>query len=130
MFLRVARHTNNLKKIEDFYVYILGFELLGGFEKHNNYDGIFIGKSGLDWHFEFTQSDTKASHSFDEDDIIVLYPKTISSYNELINKLTHNTISTIAPVNPYWKENGKMIQDPDGYRIVISSLKAIINKIE
>ncbi|MFB9081082.1 hypothetical protein ACFFWB_27395 [Flavobacterium procerum] len=23
---------------------------MGGFEKHHNYDGIFIGKSGLDWH--------------------------------------------------------------------------------
>lgn len=130
MFLRVARHTNNLKKIEDFYVDILGFELLGGFEKHNNYDGIFIGKSGLDWHFEFTQSNEKANHSFDEDDIIVLYPKTISNYNDLIHKLEHSNISTIEPVNPYWKENGKMIQDPDGYRIVISSLKAIINEIE
>ncbi|MBW1658411.1 VOC family protein [Flavobacterium quisquiliarum] len=130
MFLRVARHTNDLKKIEDFYVDILGFELLGGFEKHNNYDGIFIGKSGLDWHFEFTQSNAKANHSFDEDDIIVLYPKTIATYNELIHKLTHHNIPTIEPVNPFWKENGKMIQDPDGYRIVISSLKAIINEIE
>ncbi len=130
MFLRVARHTNDLRKIEDFYVNILGFEVLGGFEKHNNYDGIFLGKSGLDWHFEFTQSDIKANHSFDEDDIIVLYPKTISDYNELINKIIHRNIATITPVNPFWKENGKMIQDPDGYRIVISPLKAIINEIE
>ena len=63
MTFRFARHTNDLKKIEDFYVDILGIELLGGFEKHNNYDGIFIGKSGLDWHFEFTQSNAKANHS-------------------------------------------------------------------
>lgn len=50
MVLRVARHTDDLKKIEDFYINILGFELLGSFEKHNNYNGVFIGKSGLDWH--------------------------------------------------------------------------------
>lgn len=130
MFLRVARHTNDLKKIENFYVDILGFEQLGGFENHNNYDGIFIGKSGLDWHFEFTQSNVKAIHSFDEEDVIVLYPKTISDYNELINKLIHNNISTITAANPFWNENGKMIQDPDGYRIVISPLKAVINEIE
>ncbi|KRD10523.1 prolyl endopeptidase [Flavobacterium sp. Root901] len=130
MFLRVARHTNDLKKIEDFYVDILGFEQLGGFENHNNYDGIFIGKSGLDWHFEFTKSNVKAIHSFDEEDVIVLYPKTISDYNELINKLIHNNISTITAANPFWNENGKMIQDPDGYRIVISPLKAVINEIE
>ncbi|MDQ6472879.1 VOC family protein [Flavobacterium sp. LHD-80] len=130
MFLRVARHTNNLKEIEDFYVNILGFERLGGFQNHNNYDGVFIGKSGLDWHFEFTQSEIKANHTFDEDDVIVLYPKSVSDYNNLINKLIRLNISTITAVNPFWNENGKMIQDPDGYRIVISPLKAVISEIE
>ncbi|WP_343617627.1 VOC family protein [Flavobacterium sp.] len=130
MFLRVARHTNDLDKIEDFYVNILGFERLGDFQNHNNYDGIFIGKSGLDWHFEFTKSNKEARHTFDEDDVIVLYPKSISDYNELINKIIHKSISTITAANPFWNENGKMIQDPDGYRIVISPLKAVINEIE
>ncbi|MBS7253897.1 VOC family protein [Flavobacterium branchiicola] len=129
MFLRVARHTNNLEAIENFYVDVLGFEQLGGFQNHNNYDGLFIGKSGLDWHFEFTQSDAKAKLNFDEEDVIVLYPKTISDYNELIDKLIHHNISTITAINPFWNENGKMIQDPDGYRIVISPLKAVISEI-
>ncbi|WP_035643758.1 MULTISPECIES: VOC family protein [unclassified Flavobacterium] len=130
MFLRVARHTDDLKRIEDFYVNVLGFEQLGEFQNHNNYNGIFIGKSGLDWHFEFTQSNNKAKHTFDEDDVIVLYPKSILDYNNLINKLEHHNISTIAATNPFWNENGKMIQDPDGYRIVISPLKAEISEIE
>ncbi|WP_264550982.1 VOC family protein [Flavobacterium sp. N2038] len=129
MFLRVARHTNNLEAIENFYVDVLGFEQLGGFQNHNNYDGLFIGKSGLDWHFEFTQSDSKAKLNFDEEDVIVLYPKTISDYNDLINKLIHHNISTITAINPFWNENGKMILDPDGYRIVISPLKAVISEI-
>ena len=47
MFLRVARHTNNIEKIEDFYINILDFECLGRFQNHNNYDGVFIGKSGF-----------------------------------------------------------------------------------
>lgn len=130
MFLRIARHTNNLEAIEDFYVNILGFEQLGGFENHNNYDGIFIGKSGLDWHFEFTQSQTKANHTFDEDDVIVLYPKTILDYNVLIKKLLQHNISSIHAINPFWNENGKMFLDPDGYRIVISPLKAEISEID
>ncbi|MDR7211529.1 VOC family protein [Flavobacterium piscis] len=124
MILRVARHTNNLEIIEDFYVNILGFERLGGFENHNNYDGIFIGKSGSDWHFEFTRSDVKANHTFDEDDIMVLYPDTIRKYNELLQNLIDNNISRTTPINPYWNENGQMFLDPDGYRIVISPLKA------
>jgi catechol 2,3-dioxygenase-like lactoylglutathione lyase family enzyme len=124
MFLRVARHTNNLEKIEDFYVNILGFERLGGFQNHNNYDGVFIGKTGLDWHFEFTQSETKDDHKFDEDDIIVLYPDTIRKYNMLLESLLENDIPGITAINPYWNENGQMFQDPDGYRIVVSPLKA------
>ena len=124
MVLRVARHTNNLDKIEDFYVNILDFERLGGFQNHNNYDGVFIGKLGVDWHFEFTQSEEKVNHTFDEDDVTVLYPETISEYNRLVNKLVGNNISFITSKNPFWNENGKMFLDPDGFRIVISDLKA------
>lgn len=124
MILRVARHTNDLKKIEDFYINILGFDRLGGFQNHNNYDGVFIGKPDLDWHFEFTQSQTKAKHVFDEDDIIVLYTKTILEYNSILKKVKDNNIPIIQAINPYWNENGKMFLDPDGYRIVISPLKA------
>jgi catechol 2,3-dioxygenase-like lactoylglutathione lyase family enzyme len=125
MTLRVARHTNNLEKIEDFYVNILGFERLGGFQNHNNYDGVFIGKSDLDWHFEFTQSETKPHHTFDEDDVTVLYPVTISEYDIFINRLIDNNICFITSKNPFWNHNGKMFLDPDGFRIVVSNLKSI-----
>ncbi|TRW99076.1 VOC family protein [Flavobacterium gawalongense] len=124
MNLRIARHTDDLEKIEDFYVNILGFERLGGFQNHNNYDGVFIGKPKLDWHFEFTQSDAKANHTFDQDDVTVLYSKTISEHNQFIDRLVANNISIITANNPYWNENGKMFLDPDGFRIVISDLKA------
>lgn len=125
MVLRVARHTNDLEAIENFYINILCFERLGGFENHNNYNGVFIGKPDLDWHFEFTQSETKANHIFDEDDIIVLYPKTILEHNSILKKIIDNNITIIPAINPYWNENGKMFLDPDGYRIVISPLKAV-----
>lgn len=123
MVLRFARHTNNLKKIEDFYINILGFERLGGFQNHNNYDGIFIGKPDLDWHFEFTESNDKANHHFDEDDIVVLYPSSIFEYKNLLDSVSNSNISIITSKNPYWNENGKMFLDPDGFRIVISPLK-------
>lgn len=125
MKLRVARHTNDIQKIENFYVDILGFERLGSFENHSNYDGVFLGNPESDWHFEFTASLSKATHIFDDDDILVLYPSNISKYNSLINNIISHNISFITSKNPYWNENGKMIQDPDGYRIVLSSLKAI-----
>jgi catechol 2,3-dioxygenase-like lactoylglutathione lyase family enzyme len=129
MYLRVARHTNNLEKIEDFYVNILGFQLLGVFQNHHKHDGLFIGKVGLDWHFEFTKSDKAGHQVFDQDDVIVLYPKTILDYNELVDRLEHHHISSITGPHNFWNESGKMFLDPDGYRIVLSPLKAVIDEI-
>ncbi|MNQ23286.1 hypothetical protein D3C85_364470 [compost metagenome] len=128
MKLRIARHTDDLEKIKSFYIAILGFELLGGFENHANYDGVFIGKPSLDWHFEFTKSNEKANHHFDEDDILVLYPETILEYNNLLNRIAAANVSIVLSKNPYWNtpevSGGKMFLDPDGFRIVISPLKA------
>jgi catechol 2,3-dioxygenase-like lactoylglutathione lyase family enzyme len=124
MKLRIARHTDDLQKIKTFYIDILGFELLGGFENHDTYDGIFIGKPDADWHLEFTQSNEKANHISDEDDSTVLYPETFLEYNNLINRLINNNISIITSKNTYWNNNGKMFLDPDGFRIIISDLKA------
>lgn len=123
MKFRFARHTNDLVRLKTFYTNILGFELLGSFENHDNYNGIFIGKSNLDWHLEFTQSNEKANHNFDEDDLLVFYPETIQEYEHLISKIIFEDIPFATSKNPYWNENGKMILDPDGYRIIISNLK-------
>ena len=123
MNFRVARHTNNLEEIKFFYISVLGFELLGNFENHHSYDGIFIGKPNLDWHLEFTKSNEIVEFNFNEDDIYVFYPKTISEYNKLIESVLKNNVSFIEAKNPYWNENGKMILDPDGFRIIITNLK-------
>ena len=101
MKLRVARHTNDLEKIKVFYLSILEFELLGSFNNHDLYDGILIGNSNLDWHFEFTQSNENAEHHFDEDDILVLYPETRKEYNSMINKILYSNTSIITSKNPY-----------------------------
>ena len=123
MKFRIARHTNNLEKTKHFYTSVLGFEVLGSFENHANYNGIFIGKPNLDWHLEFTTSNEIVDFDFNEDDILVFYPEEISEYNKLLDTVQKNNISFIKAKNPYWNENGKMILDPDGYRIIISNLK-------
>lgn len=123
MTFRFARHTNNLEQLKAFYINTLGLELLGSFENHDGYDGIFIGKPNENWHLEFTQTSEKVNHKFDEDDILVFYPKTKAEYFSILEKFTEHNISFVEPKNPYWKENGKMILDPDGFRIIISSLK-------
>lgn len=123
MNFRVARNTNDLEAIKFFYVIILGFEILGNFENHDGYDGVFIGKKKLDWHLEFTKSDEIIKFDFNEDDALVFYPTSNEEYNEIIKSLEINAISTIIAKNPYWNKNGKMVIDPDGYRVIISDTK-------
>ena len=123
MTFRFARHTNNLEQIKSFYINILGFELLGGFENHNGYDSIFIGKSSENWHLEFTKSEEIIHFDFNEDDVLVFYPNSKIEFDLIMNKIQSTKIEFIKAKNSYWNENGKMVIDPDGYRIIISDLK-------
>jgi Glyoxalase/Bleomycin resistance protein/Dioxygenase superfamily len=125
MKLRFARHTNNLDKIKSFYIDILGFELLGSFENHNNYDGVFIGKPNLDWHLEFTKSNEIIEFNFGEEDYLVFYTENEIEYQKIINSISENKIQFIESKNPFWNENGKLILDPNGFGIIISNLKTI-----
>ncbi|GGF81054.1 VOC family protein [Wenyingzhuangia marina] len=123
MIFRAARHTHNLEVISKFYVDVLNLELLGSFKNHDGYDGVFIGKQECDWHLEFTISKHKAQHTFDEDDLFVFYPQNEKEYSLILKNIHQNNISLSVPKNPYWAKNGILIQDPDGYNIIISHLK-------
>ena len=123
MTFRFARHTNNLEQLKSFYIDVLGLELLGGFENHEGYDGVFIGKPNENWHLEFTKSDEIVTFNFGEEDILVFYPNTKLEFELIQDRIESNSIKFIDSKNPYWNENGKMILDPDGYRVVISHLK-------
>ena len=123
MILRVARHTNNLEEIIEFYTKVLNLEVLGMFKDHDGYDGIFLGKNGVDWHLEFTTSVEKASHTFDEDDNLVFYPATKDSFQKIKENIKTHKLNTYRARNPYWKDKGLLIKDPDGFNIFICSLK-------
>lgn len=123
MQLRVARHTNQLNVLTAFYRGIMGLEILGEFKDHSGYDGVFLGKSGLPWHLEFTQSETPANHTFDEDDLLVFYPESHTEHNDILKRIEENHIKIHTPQNPYWIQNGILLKDPDGYGVMISDLK-------
>lgn len=125
MTFRFARHTNNLRQLQSFYVAILGLEILGNFKNHNGYDGIFLGHRNENWHLEFTKSEEIVSFNFGDEDVLVFYPDTRLEYERILDHIENSSVKTIEAKNPYWNENGKMFLDPDGYRIVISDLKVI-----
>ena len=123
MKFRLARHTNRLAQLTDFYINLMGLDLLGQFKNHSGYDGVFIGKANSDWHLEFTQTTEPVHHIFDEDDILVFYPGVQSEYDSLLERIASHNIATVKAKNPYWQVNGITIKDPDGHSIVISWLK-------
>jgi len=123
MKFRVARHTVDLEPIIKFYKDILELEIIGEFKNHNNYDGVFLGKEGLDWHLEFTTSLDTPDHDPDKDDLLVFYIESEKEYIKLKQRFENEGISPVVSKNPYWNENGSTYNDPDGFRIVISILK-------
>ncbi|MCG9792954.1 VOC family protein [Flavobacterium algicola] len=125
MKLRIARHTNDLEKISAFYTSILNLEVLGGFKNHDYYDGLFLGNSSFDWHLEFTKTTETTEFNYNDDDLLVFYPETLTEYQSIIDTITNNNIAFLTAKNPYWNQNGKVIEDPDGYKIVISNIKAV-----
>ena len=122
MTFRYARHTNNLEQLKSLYIEVMGLELLGGFENHDGYNGVFLGKQDENWHLEFTQSDEVANHTFDDDDLLVFYPNSKLEFELLKEKLEHHSVQFVKSKNPYWNENGIQFLDPDGFGIVISHL--------
>lgn len=120
MKFRLARHTTNLAAIQHFYHEILGLEVLGGFEKHNGYDGLFLGRKSENWHLEFTVSDEIPQHLVDDDDLLVFY--IAKDFDLILAKLRSYPYKEICPKNPYWQENGHLFLDPDGYGVMIVPL--------
>jgi catechol 2,3-dioxygenase-like lactoylglutathione lyase family enzyme len=122
MKFRYARHTNNFKALTSFYTNVIGLEVLASFENHDNYNGVFLGKPNMDWHIEFTESDEKADHHPDEDDLLVFYLS-----EEELEKVKANiekcNLTIVKSKNPYWQKHGIEIKDPDGFGVVLSLVK-------
>lgn len=100
---------------------------MGEFKNHDNYNGVFPGRKNTDWQLEFTESNDLADHKLDEDDLLIFYPTTNKEYAGLMDNINEHEIKIINAKNPYWRENGFMFSDPEGYKIVISPLRKTLD---
>lgn len=123
MTFRYARHTQDLEQIKRFYQDIIGLDIISSFKDHDGYDGLFFSKGESNWHLEFTASKRLPIHSFDLEDALVFYPTSLKEWNIIIANLERENIPHIDPENPYWKEFGIQIKDPDGAYVIISNQK-------
>jgi catechol 2,3-dioxygenase-like lactoylglutathione lyase family enzyme len=120
--LRVARPTNDLHKVADFYTRGLGFEVLASFENHEGFDGIIVGQRGCPWHIEFThQHGVTVERAPTTEHLLVLYLPERDAWSAAVERLEALGVSASESENPYWDRQGKTFEDPDGYRIVLQN---------
>ena len=53
--IRIARPTDKLNEVIDFYRQGLGLNIIGSFNDHEGYDGVMLGMPDASVHLEFTQ---------------------------------------------------------------------------
>ncbi len=120
--LRVARPTDNLDKVVEFYTKGLGLEVLYKFQDHEGFDGVMIGLVGAAYHLEFTSHrGYYAGSAPTQDNLLVFYLPNQTEWLEAIARMKNAGYEPVQSYNPYWDKNGLTFADPDGYRVVIQN---------
>jgi catechol 2,3-dioxygenase-like lactoylglutathione lyase family enzyme len=119
--LRVARPSSNFERLLPFYRDGLGFEVIGGFEDHNGWDGIMLGHPGWPYHLEFTRhhDGEVAPRAPSPDNLLVFYIEDATEWRAALTRMFDAGLAQVSSVNPYWDAHGATFEDPDGYRVVL-----------
>ena len=116
MQLRVARHTDRFAEIVRFYRDGLGLREIGQFKDHNGYDGIFLALTETETHLEFTTGGEHRGPTPHPDSLLVFYLGSLDAVREACKRVGAKPVE---PANPYWKEHGVTLADPDGFHVVL-----------
>ena len=120
--LRVARGTDDLPAMINFYRDGLGMEVLSSFENHEGFDGVMLGWKGGTYHLEFTRKEgRRAGKAPTEDNLLVFYLPDAEEWSTAVARLEGVGIEPVKSFNPYWDRRGKTFEDPDGYRVVLQN---------
>jgi catechol 2,3-dioxygenase-like lactoylglutathione lyase family enzyme len=122
MNVRFARPTDKLDEVVAFYRDGLGLPVLGGFEDHAGYDGVFVDLPGTGAHLEFTtHTGGSPCPAPTLDNLLVIYTDDASGPVEYAERLREFGVEPVEPENPYWSGVGALtFEDPDGWRVVIA----------
>lgn len=118
--MRIARPTDQLDKIIEFYETGLGLKRVGEFWQHNGYDGVMYGLPDTNFHLEFTaHEEGSPCPAPTKDNVLVFYLPSWDVLSKVGNRLVHMGYPEVESENPYWEDAGITIEDPDGWRIVL-----------
>ncbi|MBJ8031961.1 VOC family protein [Bacillus pseudomycoides] len=117
---RVARPTDKFEEVINFYEKGLGLKRIGEFQNHEGYDGVMFGLPDVEYHLEFTRHvNGSPCPAPTKDNLLVFYMPDKNEIEKITNRLNKIGYYEVEPENPYWKEKGTTIEDPDGWRIVL-----------
>ena len=120
--LRIARPTDRMDELVEFYRDGLGFEVLGSFENHEGFDGVMLGLKGAPYHLEFTrQSGHTAGRAPTKENLLVFYLPDADAWRAAVGKMRAHGHEPVPSYNPYWDARGKTFEDADGYRVVLQN---------
>lgn len=120
--LRIARPTDDLQAVIEFYRDGLGFEMLSEFRDHDGFDGAMLGRAGAPYHLEFTHRPGHiAGRAPGADHLLVFYLPDATEWARAIARLEQAGHKAVKAFNPYWDRHGRTFEDPDGYRVVLQN---------
>ena len=123
--IRIARPTDQLEKVVDFYKNGLGLTEIGSFNDHEGFSGVMLGLPDQTYHLEFTQhKNGSPCPAPTKDNLLVFYLQDKEQRNEIAERLFNMGHLEVEPENPYWKKHGITIEDPDKWRIVLMEIKS------
>lgn len=118
--VRIARPTDKLSEVIQFYREGLGLKEIGSFKDHEGYSGIMLGMPDENCHLEFTEHNHGSPcQAPTKDNLIVFYFPFKKDRDQIVNKLARMGYKAVEPENPYWETKGVTVEDPDGWRVVL-----------
>ena len=120
--LRVARPTDKLVEVVEFYKDGLGFEVLYQFTDHDGFEGVMLGHKDAAYHLEFThKTGHRSGNTPTQENLLVFYLPDREIWQHAVRRLEDHGYKSINSFNPYWDQRGKTFEDPDGYRVVLQN---------
>jgi catechol 2,3-dioxygenase-like lactoylglutathione lyase family enzyme len=116
MQLRVARHTDDLERLAEFYRDRVGLPEIGRFAGHRGYDGVFLEFPGTGAHLELTTGGGHGATPPDPESLLVLYLDDEAAVAAVAARIGAEPVT---PANPYWQANATTFADPDGHQLVL-----------
>lgn len=120
--LRMARATDHLEQIVEFYRDGLGFKVIGSFTGHAGFDGVMLGHQDAQYHLEFTrQHGHTAGRAPTKENLLVFYLPDEDEWQTAVQQMIDHGYDPVPSHNPYWDVRGKTFEDVDGYRVVLQN---------